>query len=284
MGHGSRCPCGQTTIRSVDRDLHRRVEASGYEAPGFADRYDEVRPRPPHVLRTLIPPLVDRPIRHVVDLGSGTGLSARLWADLATEVIGVEPSASMRARAARSTPQANVRYVDGSGETTGLEAGSADLVTASQSLHWMDPGPTLHEVGRILRPGGLLCAYEYFSIQTPSWALEAAYLQVREAVRRVRSERGLPHPVVQWQINADRIEASGAFEFVRETAVHSVEEGRGSRLLDIALSEGSLTTLLSAGITEEAVGLPLLREAAAAVVEPVPWWIGYHVWLGRRPS
>jgi SAM-dependent methyltransferase len=39
-----------------------------------------------------------------------------------------------------------------------LPDGYADAVLASSSWHWMDPIPTLHEVGRILVPGGILAA------------------------------------------------------------------------------------------------------------------------------
>ena len=43
-----------------------------------------------------------------------------------------------------------------------------------------------------------------------------------------------------------------------------------------------MTTLLEAGVSDEEVGLDRLRAAAAEMREPVPWWIGYRVWLGLR--
>src|SRR6266545_1668204 len=66
----------------------------------------------------------------------------------------------------------------------------------------------------------------------------------------------------------------------RELALHSVERGDGDRLVGFALSEGSMRTLLEAGVSEEEVGLDRLRAAAAAIPEAVPWWIAYRVWLG----
>jgi SAM-dependent methyltransferase len=263
-------------------ELRRRVEVSGYDEPGFAERYDRARPRPPQALRTLVPPLLGGSLRRVVDLGCGTGLSTRLWADLADEVIGIEPSGAMRAQAVRSTAAPNVRYLEGSGMQTGLEAGSVDLVTASQSLHWMDPEPTFREIARILRPDGLLCAYEYFNLTTPIWELEAAYGRVREAVGRFREELGLNRQIELWPVTAERIRASRLFADVRETAVHSVEERDGASMVDLSLSEGSTQSVLLAGISEEAIGLDRLREAATAVPERAPWWIGYRVWLARR--
>ena len=47
---------------------------------------------------------------------------------------------------------------------TGLDEGSADIVTCSQSLQWMAPEPTLAEIARILRPGRGLCR-----IRVPLW-------------------------------------------------------------------------------------------------------------------
>ena len=39
-----------------------------------------------------------------------------------------------------------------------LPDASADAVIASSSWHWVDPVPALHEVGRVLVPGGALGA------------------------------------------------------------------------------------------------------------------------------
>src|SRR5215208_6283024 len=96
----------------MDSELRRQLARSGYHQPGFAERYDRYRPRPPIALLELLPPLagVERP-RLVVDLGSGTGLSTRFWADDADEVVGIEPNDAMRAWAEESTREPNVRYV-----------------------------------------------------------------------------------------------------------------------------------------------------------------------------
>ena len=264
-----------------DAKLERRLKASGYDLPGFAERYDAYRPRPPAALRELVLPLVGgtRP-RLVVDLGSGTGLSTRFWADVADEVVGVEPNAAMCTWAEANTEAPNIRYVQAPAERTGLADASADLITAAQSLQWMDPGPTFAEAGRILRPGGVFCAYEYFSLQTPLWEPEAAWVKVRENVARLRAELDLDRDLRLWKPATDRLEESGVFRFVRELAVHSLDQGDGDRLIGFALSEGSLQTLLATGVSEQEVGLDELRRAAARMTTPVSWWIGYRVWLG----
>jgi SAM-dependent methyltransferase len=278
--HEGRGHQARLSFRRVRDELEQRLEASGYSRAGFAERYDAVRPRPPIVLGELLPPLagVERP-RLVVDLGSGTGLSTRFWAESAVEVIGVEPQRTMREWAESVTQATNVRYLDVSSDDTGLAEGCADIVTAAQSLQWMEPGPTFAEIGRILRAGGVFCAYEYVHLQTPLWEPETAWADVIAAKRRLRAERGLDHRL--WPVTRERLEKSGRFSFVRELGLHSVEEGDGERLLALALSEGSLTTLLEAGATEEEVGLDRLREVARAMPR-VAWLISYRACIGRK--
>ena len=266
----------------TDADLERRLAESGYARRGFAERYDASRPRPPAVLLELLPALagVERP-RLVVDLGSGTGLSTRFWAEAAAEVVGVEPQPAMRAFAAEATDSANVRYLERPAHRTGLPDGAADIVTAAQSLQWMDVDSTLEEVRRLLRPGGVFCAYEYVSLQTPLWEPEQVWAEVRDAKTRLRKARGLrtentPVPV-------SRLVESGVFASVRELPLHGVEEGDGARLVELALSEGSLVTLLDAGVSEEEVGLERLR-TVTAMMPRILWWIGYRAMIGRASA
>lgn len=224
---------------------------------------------------------VERPAL-VVDLGSGTGLSTRAWAERAEAVVGVEPNDAMRRWAEQATEAPNVRYAAGSSYATGLADGCADVVTCSQSFQWMEPVATLAEVARILRPGGVFAAYEYGALHTPLWEPEAAWREVRARKAQLRAERGLDSQ--RWPISLERLEQAGCFDDCRELVFHSVEEGDADRLVGFALSEGSMTTLLADGVTEEQVGLARLREVAARTIgdRPCPWLLGYRAWVGRR--
>ena len=144
---------GGTEGFSMTEFSRQAIHQSGYLRAGFADEYDRFRPAPPAVLLDALARYAGSPEpARVVDLGSGTGLSTRAWADRADEVIGVEPNPEMRKVAERRTEQPNVRYVEAFANDTGLEPASADLVTCSQSFHWMERGPILAEAARILRP------------------------------------------------------------------------------------------------------------------------------------
>ena len=138
------------------------ITQSGYSRAGFAEHYDAYRPRPPEViLDALVRYATNARPRRVVDLGSGTGLSTRAWAERAHDVVGVEANAAMLAVAEGNTNAANVRYVRAFANETGLPDTYAELVTCSQSFHWMEPVSTLREAARLLRPGGLFAAYDY---------------------------------------------------------------------------------------------------------------------------
>ena len=120
---------------------------------GAASHYERYRPGPPVAGGGLGPPR-SAPVRTVVDLGAGTGALTRLLVGRADEVVAVEPDDRMRAVLAEAVP--GVRAVAGRGEAIPLPDGSVDAVLASSSWHWMDTVPTLHEVGRVLVPGGTL--------------------------------------------------------------------------------------------------------------------------------
>ncbi len=120
---------------------------------GVADHYERFRPGPPlEAVEWILPERA----RTVVDLGAGTGALSRLLVDRVDEVIAVEPDARMRTVLADAVP--GVRAVEGRGESMSLPDASVDAVIASSSWHWVDPVPGLHEVGRVLVPGGVMGA------------------------------------------------------------------------------------------------------------------------------
>jgi SAM-dependent methyltransferase len=118
-----------------------------------ASHYERYRPGPPvAAVDWLLPARVGR----IVDLGAGTGALTRLLVGRADEVVAVEPDNRMRSVLIEEV--GGIRAVTGHGESMPLPDACADAVIASSSWHWMDPIPTLLEVGRILVPGGILGA------------------------------------------------------------------------------------------------------------------------------
>jgi SAM-dependent methyltransferase len=80
-----------------------------------------------------------------------------MFLDAGCVVHAVEPNDAMRRAAERTlSRRAGFHSVAGSAEATGLAAGSIDVATAAQALHWFRPEETHRELARILRPGGAL--------------------------------------------------------------------------------------------------------------------------------
>lgn len=233
---------------------------------GFGAHYDKVRPSPPAALaellcmtaRSALPALV-------VDLGSGTGLSARYWASCAQSVIGIEPTDAMRAQA-QAIELPNVSYRKAYSHATGLDDGCADLVVCAQALHWMEPFSTFEEVARILRPGGVFVAYDYdWPPSTPSWEVDSAYLRCMELARGLERERGIAANLRQWDKagHLARMRESGRFRYAREICMHHREEGDTERIVGLFLSQGYVQSLLKLGLTESDLEIDRLRETAA---------------------
>jgi SAM-dependent methyltransferase len=266
-------------------------ERSGFDVTferftGFAGLYDENRPRPPEVLGALLPRIARTPRPGlVVDLGCGTGLSTRFWADRAERVVGVEPTADMRGQAERRTSAANVSFREGFGHRTGLPDDCADIVTCVQALHWMDPRPTFAEVARVLRPAGVFAACDYdWPPVTPRWEVDATYEAFDARVERLEADSGVSEGLRVWSKDGHlaRMHESGRFRYVREIFVHHTEMGTAGRLIGLARSQGSVAALLKNGLSESEIGLEELAAVAERTLgnEPQPWHWSARVRLG----
>jgi SAM-dependent methyltransferase len=253
---------------------------------GFADQYDKYRPSPPSVLADLLTRLAgaSRPAL-VVDLGSGTGLSSRYWADKAEQVIGVEPTLDMRKQAEAQTEAKNIVYREGFSHQTGLPDGCAQIVTCSQSLHWMEPQSTFEEAVRILVLGGVFAAYDYdWPPTTSSWEADAAYEECMTKVREAEKGYADPNPIRMWEKSQHkaRMQSSGCFRYTKEVVIHHIEPGNAERLVGILLSQGSVMTLLKGGISESQIGIDIFRQKAleALGMESKPWYWCSRVRIG----
>jgi SAM-dependent methyltransferase len=260
---------------------------------GFAGAYDAARPQPPAAVVQVISQWSGTVAPDVVDLGAGTGLSSVIWAGHAATVTAVEPSADMRAVARHRVTQArelagtggtaSYTFVDGTAERTGLPAACADIVTASQAMHWFDAPRALPEIARVLRPGGVLASYDCDWPPCIDWETDAAYLAADTRVRELEAARGLEPPRADKAGHLARMRASGLFRHTTEIAVHGLEQGDGDRLVALALSQGGAVALLAAGATEDELGLTGLREVAARrLPQPRTWWWTYRIRLGVR--
>jgi glycine/sarcosine N-methyltransferase len=110
-------------------------------------------------------------VRRVIDVGSGSGMHAAMWAGSGLDVVGVDPDPSMLAQAERNAADAadaiagaggSLRFVSGGfGELASLGLDLADAVTCTGNalphIAGQEALPaTLTDFASVLRPGGLL--------------------------------------------------------------------------------------------------------------------------------
>jgi SAM-dependent methyltransferase len=251
---------------------------------GFAAEYDAVRPAPPADLPAFLADWSGRSRPDVVDIGAGTGLSTLVWAGTARQVIAVEPGADMRAVlvskiAAAVDGPTRFAVIAATAEATGLPARSADIVTASTSMHWFDHDRALPEIVRVLRPGGVFAAY-YPGGPAIDAEVDAAFEAFEDRIWRLEVERGLQPPHAG-DDNAEAIRRSGQFRYVEAIALHRRDSGDASRLLGLARSRGGAAALLGAGASEDEIGLTELAVVARRrMPESRPWWWTIRLSLG----
>lgn len=101
----------------------------------------------------------------MLDIGTGTGRVLELFHDLYRRGVGVDASQPMLAVARANLDQAGLsRAQVRHGDAYALEmpAGSFDLVTIHQVLHFLDePARVVQEAARALRPGGRLLVVDF---------------------------------------------------------------------------------------------------------------------------
>jgi ubiquinone/menaquinone biosynthesis C-methylase UbiE len=263
------------------------IGRSGYEGEGFAELYDGSRPRPPAVVREVLIRCAGggRPSL-VVDLGSGTGLSTRLWAGHADGVVGVEANQAMIERARGCSP-AEIEYVQRFADDTGLDAGAADIVTCAQSFHWMDPTAVLPEAARVLRPGGVFAAYDYDVVPVVEPAVDAAFAAVIASRSAARKRLNLEAGAARWPKHghADRMRESGLFAHVREVHCHGEGSLDATSMVALARSIGGPVEIFGDRAPEVGESMAeLVRLANERLPVARPSLTGYTIRLGITPA
>lgn len=122
------------------------------------ENYAKYRPSyPAEVLRLFRGEMNLLETSAIADIGSGTGISSKLFLEKGNKVYGVEPNAAMRSAAEEFLGgYLNFLSIDGTAENTNLPDDSVDFVVAAQAFHWFDQKKTLAEFKRILRPNGFV--------------------------------------------------------------------------------------------------------------------------------
>ena len=151
---------------------------------------------------------------------------------------------------------------------TGLPSGQADLVTAWQAFHWMEPQPVLAEAARVLRTRGAFAACDYDVSPIVEPEIDAAFAELLRARREARLRLELPAGSASWpkEKHLEQIRASGAFRYARELVAHGWWETDAERIVGLAESIGGPREIFGQQAPDVGETFERLRQTASRVL------------------
>jgi demethylmenaquinone methyltransferase/2-methoxy-6-polyprenyl-1,4-benzoquinol methylase/ArsR family transcriptional regulator len=109
--------------------------------------------------------LADKPVRRLLDVGTGTGRMLELMADRCERLVGIDASAAMLSVARANLAKAgirNARLAQDDVYALSVQPDTFDVVIIHQVLHYLDdPGRAVAESARALRPGGRMLVVDF---------------------------------------------------------------------------------------------------------------------------
>ncbi len=126
---------------------------------GEAAQYAHLRPTYPEGLFDFLSATVAAP-EVAWDCATGNGQAATHLARHFERVIATDESAEMIGQAPRDP---RIAYRVSEAEDSGIDASSVDLVTVASAIHWFDLSRFYAEVRRVVKPGGVLAAWTYYT-------------------------------------------------------------------------------------------------------------------------
>jgi SAM-dependent methyltransferase len=138
------------------------------------DRYDRTRPGYPKELVERI--ITVSPGREILDVGVGTGVSARPFREAGCRVLGVEVDARMAEFARRRGYEVEVAKF----EDWDPAGRRFDAIIAGTTWHWIDPTVGTAKAAELLRPDGRLALF--WNVGQPPPDLAYAFSEIYRRV------------------------------------------------------------------------------------------------------
>jgi SAM-dependent methyltransferase len=238
---------------------------------GYARGAGAYRAARPSYHPTIVDELVHRTAGiPVVELGAGTGILTAQLIARGLDVVAVEPVEAMRQALIQDIGEAKVR--DGAAEDIPLATAAAGAVIAAQAFHWFDPGPTLDEISRVLRPDGQLLTVWNVRDETVPWV--AAYTQV---VDRYAGDTPR-YRAMNWR---RAIESDGRFVLEDERSTPNPQPVDAEQVVKRALSTSFIASLTD---EEQATVVQQIREIVDGMGERFDYPYHSELQAWRRSS
>ena len=125
------------------------------------ENYVKYRPDYPKEIIKFLSDTIGLAKGHIIaDIGSGTGISSKIFLDNENKIYGIEPNAEMRVAGENYlSDYTNFHSIQASSEDTKLESESIDMIISGQAFHWFEPEATKKEFLRILKPDGYVVIF-----------------------------------------------------------------------------------------------------------------------------
>ncbi len=177
LGAAEHEDAGFQTVCEIDRNklaairAARETQAQDYFS-AHAEDWDELRrmhSSDERVEATLAGALGDAPLGRLLDIGTGTGRMAELFAPHSDHIVALDKSPAML-RVARARLQhlgnERIEMIQGDFTSLPLESASMDTVIFHQVLHFaQDPAHALREAARVTRAGGRIAIVDFAAHQ-----------------------------------------------------------------------------------------------------------------------
>jgi SAM-dependent methyltransferase len=218
------------------------------------ERYDRTRPRYPEALVNRI--VASSPGPDFLDVGPGTGISARQFQAAGGQVLGVEPDTRMADFARRTGVEVEVATFE-AWDPAGRDF---DAVVAGQAWHWVDPVAGAAKAAQVLRPGGRLAVFWHVFQSPPevAEAFAAVYQRVLPdslaSLATVRAMPALDGYSALFTKAADGIRQAGAFGHPEQWRYDWEHSYTRDEWLDLTPTHGIHTQLPPAKLAELLAG------------------------------
>nr|XP_002120375.1 uncharacterized protein LOC100183251 [Ciona intestinalis] len=135
-----------------------------YETKSISQKYQKYRPHyPVQLAKDALGSLREKKIDFLLDVGCGGGQSVNIFAPYFHEVLAIDPSENQLKEARSQNKFAHVTYKQGIAEKLPCDNVSVDVITSGTSAHWFDRPKFYEEADRVLKPGGRLVIFGYWS-------------------------------------------------------------------------------------------------------------------------